>query len=431
MKNIFPLFFVLVLLVNCNQIPDRGVKKSSPNTEESKVPSFNLPKLLTTKEGQKINSKEDWEKIRRPQLLQLFEEEMFGEVPPNDIKVNTEERIRNTNALGGKATIKEVIFTFSNQDKVLKATLLLFSPNNSTSAVPIFLGYNFDGNHTIFPDESISLPNAWMRKNTTYGMTDDTASELSRGVKSFRWPVLNIINRGYGLATMYYGDIDPDFDDNFENGVHALFSKKPNKSEWGSLATWAWAFSKVVDYFETTNTIDHEKVIVMGHSRLGKTALWAGAVDERYAMVISNDSGCGGAALSKRKFGETINAINTRFPHWFNDNFNQYNDQEEKLPFDQHQLIALMAPRPVYIASAEGDSWADPKGEFLSGKYAAPAFQLYGLNGLEVTEQPAINQPENSGHIGYHVRSGKHDLTVYDWEQYLDFADMHLQKIKD
>jgi len=412
-------------------MPEPEVEKSSPNTEESKVPSFDLPALLTAKDGQKINSKEDWENIRRPELLQLFEKEMFGKVPSNDIKVNVEERIATNNALGGKTTIKEVIFTFSNQSKELKATLLLFLPNNRTSPAPIFLGYNFDGNHTIFPDESISLPNTWMRKNTTYGMTDDTASQLSRGVKSFRWPVLNIINRGYGLATMYYGDIDPDFDDNFENGIHALFPQKPNKSEWGSLATWAWAFSKVVDYFETTNTIDHEKVIVMGHSRLGKTALWAGAVDERYAMVISNNSGCGGAALSKRKFGETINAINTRFPHWFNDNFNQYNDQEEKLPFDQHQLIALMAPRPVYIASAVGDTWADPKGEFLSGKHATPAYQLYGLNGLEIAEQPPINQPENSGHIGYHVRSGKHDLTVYDWEQYLDFADMHLNEIKD
>ncbi len=418
---------LFICFIGYNQI----AAQSSPNTKESKVSILELPALLIAKDGQKIDSKEDWEKIRRPELLKIFKEEMFGNVPSNDIKVTAEEKIVNTNALGGKATMKEVVFTFSINSHELKATLLLFLPNNSPNPTSVFLSYNFDGNHTIFPDESISLPNSWMRKNTNYGMTDDTASPLSRGVKSFRWPVLNIVNRGYGLATMYYGDIDPDFDDGFENGIHALLSQKPNKSEWGSLATWAWALSKVVDYFETTNTIDHEKVIVMGHSRLGKTALWAGALDERYAMVISNDSGCGGAALSNRKFGETIKAINTRFPHWFNDNFNQYNDQEEKLSFDQHQLIALMAPRPVYIASAKGDRWADPEGEFLSGKYATPAYELYDLKGLDIAEQPPVNQPENSGHIGYHIRSGKHDLTVYDWEQYLDFADKHLDGIKN
>ena len=422
-------FFLICLVLSCKPSSKTEMLKPTTNTTESKVPTFELPELLISKAGEKINTKEVWETIRRPELVKTFAEEMFGNVPENSIQVSTEEKIVNPNAFGGKAIIKEVIFTFSHQDKTVAATLVLFLPTQVIDKIPIFLGYNFKGNHTVFSDESISLPTSWIPKNSNDGMTENKASTLSRGIRNYRWPVLNIINRGYGLATMYYGDIDPDFDDNFENGVHGLLSNKPSKTEWGSIATWAWAFTKILDYFETTTDIDPRKVAVIGHSRLGKTALWAGATDERYAMVISNDSGCGGAALSKRKFGETLQAINTRFPHWFNDHFNQYNEKEESLPFDQHQLIALMAPRPVYIASAVGDSWADPKGEFLSSKYATPVYQLYGLSGLEVAEQPPINQPQKLGHIGYHIRDGKHDLTVYDWEQYLDFADRHFKEL--
>jgi hypothetical protein len=292
------------------------------------------------------------------------------------------------------------------------------------------VGLNFDGNHGIHPDPSISLAGRWIENDPGFHVTENRATESSRGASSRRWPVELILSRGYGLATVYAADFDPDFDDGFANGVHQLVggtTGERDSSSWGTLAAWAWGLSRCMDYFEKDPDIDAGRVAVIGHSRMGKAALWAGAMDERFAMVVSNNSGCGGAALSRRDVGETVSAINERFPHWFAQRFKSYSDRENDLPVDQHMLAALIAPRPLYVASAAEDEWADPHGEYLSLFYGSRVYALYGQEAIERVELPAVGTSLQAGRLGYHIRPGEHDLTRYDWERYLDFADLHLQ----
>jgi hypothetical protein len=312
--------------------------------------------------------------------------------------------------------------------------LLIYIPNNSSKPVPAFLGFNFYGNHTINSDTGIIITTAWVKNNKEFKISENKATSASRGVREHRWPVSMILDNGYALITAYYGDIDPDYDDGFQNGIHPLFYKKgqtrPGPGEWGSIGAWAWGYSRAMDYIEKDPDISGDKIVIMGHSRLGKTALWAGALDPRFALVISNESGCGGAALSRRRFGETVKRINTSFPHWFCENFKKYNDNEDALPVDQHELIALIAPRPVYITAAQKDKWADPKGMFLACKYASSVYELFDEKGFPENAELITNKPVTGGSIWFHQRAGRHDVTAYDWEQFIKFADRYLKQTK-
>lgn len=393
------------------------------NYDESKVPEFDLPDPPTTFSNNKIRTSASWAEQRRPELIDFFESQVYGKVPGTADAIDFEVIEESNSALNGLARRRQVKVTIRKNGKSLSYHILLYLPKNIAKA-PLFLGYNFHGNHTVINDPAIIISEAWSLNNESIGITNNTLTKESRGMRSNRWAINKMVEAGYGLATIYYGEIDPDKND-FTDGLHSLFytgdQKRPARDEWGAIGAWAWALSRAMDYLEKNIEVDKSKVIVFGHSRLGKAALWAGVMDERFAGVISNDSGCGGAALSKRKFGETVAQINKTFPYWFSENFKKYNNAEEDLTVDQHELLALIAPRPLYVASAKEDEWADPKGEFLSAYYATPVYSLFGKAGIPSNEMPAVNSPIQNT-VAYHIRTGKHDVTEYDWEQYIKWA---------
>ena len=403
-------------------VTESDAQPAGYNYDESKVPAYTLPDPLVDAAGHRVTDAETWQQTRRGEILQLFADHVYGRTPTAKVAVHFELLESDNQAYSGQATRQQVRAHFSARDHHIAMDILIYLPNAATGPVPLFVGLNFNGNHTATNDPAVPANRNWMRGG------DHRSTEADRGTSANRWAIEAALARGYGVATIYCGDIDPDYDDGFQNGIHPLFYRdgqtQPTSHEWGTIGAWAWGLSRAMDYFETDPAINATQVAVLGHSRLGKASLWAGATDERFALVISNESGCGGAALARRHFGETVQRINTSFPHWFNDAHQQYNERESELPVDQHMLIALMAPRPVYIASAEGDQWADPKGEFLSGLHAAPVYALFNLTGLGTTEHPPVNHPVGD-FIGYHLRTGEHDVTDYDWTQYLNFADRH------
>ena len=399
------------------------------NYDESQVPDYTLPDPLVMRDGRPVTTAEMWRTERRPEVLRLFEESMYGKPPGAAPALRFELLEKEAGALNGKAVRKQIRMHFARDEHAPTMDILVYLPGGAIKPVPLFVGLNFFGNHTIHADPAIRISEKWMRNNPTFGVAGNRATEASRGVRAARWPVELILSRGYGLATIYCGDLSPDTPELFDRAVIRLFYKagqtEPAPDQGRTITAWAWGLSRAMDYFQTDAAIDHKRLAVMGHSRLGKTSLWAGAQDERFALVISNNSGCGGAALSRRRFGETVRRINTAFPHWFCGNFDRYNDNEDACPVDQHMLLALMAPRPVYVASAEGDRWADPRGEFLAALGAHPVYRLLGTEGLSADAMPPVEQPVTS-RIGYHIRSGPHDVTEYDWQRFMDFADKHL-----
>lgn len=403
------------------------------NYDESRVPAYSLPEILTNNDGGSVVNRRQWEKVRRPEILDLFTEHMFGRVPCDVIDELRFAVIERGLALQGRAQRLQTRIYFDPVNDHPAVDILIYIPVDVTqrNSCPMFLGLNFMGNHTVTHDPEVSITKSWVRNRSEIGYQNNQASVSSRGSSSHRWPIGLLVDSGFGLATAYYGDIDPDFDDGFKNGVHAIYPKgnDANGDLWGSIATWSWGLSRILDYLQTVDGVNPKQIGVIGHSRLGKTSLWAGATDPRFAVVVSNDSGCGGAALSRRAFGETVKRINTSFPHWFCDKFQEYNGKEASLPIDQHMLISLIAPRPVYIASASEDLWADPTGEFLSGRFAQPVYDLYGLAGLGADVKPAANESIGN-HVGYHLREGEHNLLEYDWRQYIAFAKRHYGRLR-
>jgi len=388
-----------------------------------------LPDPLVMLGGQRVASQEDWFNKRRPELKELFQYYMYGYAPPAPKEIRTKTERVESKYFGGKATKKEVTIAFDPPGSP-QIHLLLVAPNNRQAPAPVFVGLNFCGNHQLVDDPSVALPEAWARSTCPGCTKDGVSTDAGRGKQIDTWSLEQSIDRGYAVATFYYGDIDPDKND-MTDGVHPCFLKPGQKElgphDWGAIAAWAWGVSRAVDYLVTDPDLDAKKIAVMGHSRLGKTALLAAALDERIALAIPHQAGCGGTAPSRSATGESVERINTSFPHWFNDTFPLFNKQVERLPFDQHCLVALVAPRPVLYTNAVEDTWANPAGQFEMLKAANPVYELLGCEGLTAKEMPP-NETLVSSTLGYYIRPGKHSTTPGDWKIFLDFADKHFKK---
>jgi len=379
------------------------LSKNQPqfNYYEEKVPDYILPDPLITNNGKKVTSPRLWRKVRRQEILELFRENVYGRVPSTPYEKSFTIVNEDRNAMDGAATLKQVDITIAADNKSLVIHLTLFVPNNAQKPVPLYLLIN----------------------NRDPANTDPTRKE-----KSEFWPAEEVITRGYGIAVFSNADVDPDNFDDFRNGIHGVLDRGERKGDaWGTIAAWAWGASRCMDYFEIDKDINHKKIAVLGHSRGGKTALWAGAEDERFALVISNESGCGGAALARRRFGETVARINSSFPHWFCSNYKKYGNNEDALPVDMHMLMTLIAPRAVYVTSASEDLWADPRGSYLSLYHSVPVFRLLKTGTVLSEAMPPLDKQIISGKVAYHVREGTHNLLLKDWNWLMDFGDIVLK----
>ncbi|MFO7726378.1 MAG: hypothetical protein R6V45_12600 [Oceanipulchritudo sp.] len=371
-------------------------------TEEA-VPDYSLPPLLNAVDGTPISSREDWLENRNA-LLDLFREHVYGlrPGPPEAMKVTRLET--DPEAMEGAATLKRIRLACLHDGKRFSFNVVLFIPNAREGPVPVFLLLN---------------------------NRDPELTDPSRRHKSPFWPAEAVIGRGYGIAALQNEDVAPDDPEAFREEALALFhdtGDPRSPSGPGAIAAWSWGASRVMDYFERDPGVKASQVALIGHSRGGKTALWAGAEDERFSLVVSNNSGCGGAALNRRQYGETLTWINSVFPHWFSLNFHQFGgDTLHRLPVDQHQLLALVAPRALYIASADEDLWADPRGEFLSLAHASEVYALWGNEVIEPDSMPSLDDPLRTARQAYHIRPGGHDLTAGDWDRFMDFAERVFQ----
>ncbi len=387
-----------------------------------------LPDPLVMFNGERVTSREQWAQNRRPELEALFEYYMYGKAPPAPSAIKAKVVHEDPKAFGGKATLRELTLVFGVPE-VLRIHLLLAVPNARKGPAPVFLGINFHGNHTVVADPAVALPTVWVPSNGP-GVKDNRATDAGRGKEVNTWAIEQSIDRGYAVAMFYAGDVRPDRPEPLE-GVQTHYLKegqsKPGPHDWGTIAAWAWGMQRAVDYLVTNPDLDAKRIAVVGHSRLGKTAMLAGAFDERIALIIPLQAGCGGTAPSRGKVGESVKQINDRFPHWFNATFKEFNDHPDRLPFDQNCLVALAAPRPVLFACAQEDTWANPEGQFQVLKAADPVYRFLGAGGFDAGHMPELNHLVDST-LGYFIRPGKHSMTREDWKVFLDFADKHLAK---
>jgi hypothetical protein len=395
------------------------------NYDEALVGTYTLPDPLVLSNGKPVRDARTWTEKRRPEIVKLFEENEYGRSPGRPSSMSFDVFDKGTPALDSKAIRRQVTVYFSADKNGPKMDLLMYLPAEAKKPVPLFLNISFSANSSTVEDPGIKPGEVWGR--------DKKKIPAAQGRGFGRLNVVPFLEQGVGVATVYYGDIDPDFLGGVPYGVRKLYLKpgqtEPAPDEWGSIGAWAWGLSRAVDYLETDKGVDAKKIAIFGVSRLGKTVMWAGAHDPRIAMVIASCSGEGGAALSRRNYGETIAHLTepTRYPYQFCANYAKYAQHVDQFPVDANMLVALMAPRPVMLQTGDKDYWSDPKGEFLAAVAAAPVFQLFGKQGLETDQMPPAGQAILHD-IGYLMHAGGHGTVPSDYEQYRKFIAMHLQK---
>ena len=406
------------LAQNAPPPPPAEVAGIAVNYDEAKVGTYTLPDPLTLANGKKVEDAKTWYQKRRPEILKLFEEDQYGAIPAPLPGLHFEVFDKGTPAFDGKAIRRQVTIHFAAGDNAPKADLLIYLPADAKSPVPLLLNAGFSANSSSVDDPGVKPGEIWGRDKKRMPAPKGGFGRLN---------VLPILAKGFGVANIYYGDIDPDFLGGSRLGVRGLYPE-PAPDQWGAISAWAFGLSRALDYLETDKGVDAKRVALMGVSRLGKTVLWTAAHDTRFALVIASCSGEGGAAVSRRNYGETIAHLTapTRYPYQFAANYAKWANRVNEFPVDANMLLALIAPRPVLLQTGDKDGWSDPKGEFLAAVAAGPVFQLLGGQGLGTDTWPAAGQPILHT-IGYYMHSGGHGTIPSDWDVFLKFLEMHLQ----
>ena len=428
-KTAFPLFVSLLLLLGVVNAPSQNAPPTSVagipvNYDEALVGTYSLPDPLVLANGQKVRDANVWYKKRRPEIVGLFEENQFGRSPGRPADLSFDVFDKGTPALDGKAIRRQVTIYFSRNKSGPKMDLLIYLPATARKPVPLFLNLSFTANSSAVDDPGIKPSEIWGR--------DKKRAPAPKGGAFGRLDVAPFLAEGIGVATVYYGDIDADFLGGVPLGVRSLYLKsgqtEPAGDEWGAIGAWAWGLSRALDYLETDKGVDAKRVAIFGISRLGKTVLWAGAHDPRFAVVIASCSGEGGAALSRRNYGETIKHLTapTRYPYQFAANYQKFGDHVEQFPVDSHLLLALIAPRPLLLQTGDTDGWSDPKGEFVAAVAAGPVYRLLGKQGLDTEQMPAAGEPHLNTTLGYTMHKGGHGTIPSDWELFRQFLKLHL-----
>lgn len=387
-----------------------------------------LPDPLTMLNGDRVDTIDAWQTRRVPQLKELFQHYMYGVLPaaPKNVSYTVVREV--SDYFGGKATLREVDVSLGVAGAPTLHLLSVVPRKPVGVASPVFVGLNFQGNHTVCDDPQIRLSTVWMPDRFP-GVVHNRATAASRGAQQDRWLLEQTIDRGYAVVTCYCGDIDPDRPDPSDGVQPYFFSSDDADERWGTIAAWAWGLMRLVDYVTSRDEFDHARIIAFGHSRLGKTALVATAFDPRIALGIPHQAGCGGTSPSRGTVGESVERINTSFPHWFCGNFKQFNAEPARLPFDQHCLMALCAPRPILCSNAVEDQWANPDGQFDNLTAAAPVYKLFGVAATTPADKPPVGKLLTKK-LGYFIREGKHTVTSEDWTIFCDYADAQLGKPK-